>query len=54
MPEGYDRLVFPGFEHTLRAGKDRFRGDLVARFPEEFKIASEARRIRAEKRATAA
>jgi len=35
MPETYDRLVFPGFEFGIRAGKERFRADLVAAFPGE-------------------
>ena len=33
MPETYDRLVFPGFEFGIRAGKQNFQGDLVAAFP---------------------
>ncbi|MEY2669385.1 MAG: hypothetical protein RJA59_2023, partial [Pseudomonadota bacterium] len=35
MPETYDRLVFPGFEFGIRAGKKNFRDDLVAAFPAE-------------------
>ncbi len=35
MPETYDRLVFPGFEFGIRAGKGNFRDDLVAAFPAE-------------------
>ena len=35
MPETYDRLVFPGFEFGIRAGKENFRDDLVAAFPAE-------------------
>lgn len=35
MPETYDRLVFPGFEFGIRAGKRNFRDDLVAAFPAE-------------------
>jgi all-trans-retinol 13,14-reductase len=35
MPETYDRLVFPGLEFGIRAGRERFRGDLVAAFPSE-------------------
>lgn len=35
MPEVYDHLVFPGFEFPLRAGKENFRADLLARFPHE-------------------
>ena len=35
MPETYDRLVFPGFEFGIRAGKQNFRDDLVAAFPGE-------------------
>ena len=35
MPETYDRLVFPGFEFGVRAGKQNFRDDLVAAFPAE-------------------
>jgi phytoene dehydrogenase-like protein len=35
MPETYDRLVFPGFEFGIRAGKRNFRDDLVAAFPGE-------------------
>jgi all-trans-retinol 13,14-reductase len=35
MPETYDRLVFPGFEFGVRAGKERFREDLRAAFPAE-------------------
>ncbi|HQR45906.1 MAG TPA: NAD(P)/FAD-dependent oxidoreductase [Thermoanaerobaculia bacterium] len=37
MPEGYDRLFFPGFEFTIRSGWRRFRDDLVAAFPREVK-----------------
>ena len=33
MPETYDRLVFPGFEFGIRAGKENFRADLHAAFP---------------------
>ena len=35
MPETYDRLVFPGFEFGIRAGRQNFRDDLVAAFPAE-------------------
>jgi phytoene dehydrogenase-like protein len=35
MPEAYDRLVFPGFEFAIRAGKENFRADLKAAFPRE-------------------
>jgi phytoene dehydrogenase-like protein len=35
MPETYDRLVFPGFEFGIRAGRANFRADLEAAFPEE-------------------
>ncbi|HUM03729.1 MAG TPA: FAD-dependent oxidoreductase, partial [Thermoanaerobaculia bacterium] len=35
MPEGYDRLIFPDFEFTVRAGRERFRSDLKAAFPGE-------------------
>lgn len=35
MPETYDRLVFPGFEFGIRAGKENFHDDLVAAFPAE-------------------
>jgi phytoene dehydrogenase-like protein len=35
MPETYDRLVFPGFEFGIRAGKENFRADLHAAFPAE-------------------
>ena len=35
MPETYDRLVFPGFEFGVRAGKENFRADLHAAFPAE-------------------
>ena len=35
MPEGYDRLRFPGFEFVVRAGKEHFRADLRAAFPAE-------------------
>lgn len=35
MPETYDRLVFPGFEFGVRAGKENFRADLHAAFPSE-------------------
>lgn len=35
MPEGFDRLIFPDFEFTVRAGKERFREDLKAAFPAE-------------------
>ena len=35
MPEVYDRLVFPGFEFAVRAGKENFRADLHAAFPAE-------------------
>ncbi|MGC3999363.1 MAG: NAD(P)/FAD-dependent oxidoreductase [Anaeromyxobacter sp.] len=37
MPEGFDRLVFPGFEFTYRAGARNQRDDLVAAFPAERK-----------------
>jgi phytoene dehydrogenase-like protein len=35
MPETYDRLVFPGFEFGIRAGRENFREDLLAAFPAE-------------------
>jgi all-trans-retinol 13,14-reductase len=35
MPETYDRLVFPGFEFGIRAGRENFRSDLHAAFPAE-------------------
>jgi phytoene dehydrogenase-like protein len=35
MPETYDRLVFPGLEFGIRAGRERFRADLQAAFPAE-------------------
>ncbi|HQR29090.1 MAG TPA: NAD(P)/FAD-dependent oxidoreductase, partial [Anaeromyxobacteraceae bacterium] len=35
MPETYDRLVFPGFEFGIRAGRRNFRDDLVTAFPAE-------------------
>jgi len=35
MPETYDRLVFPGFEFGIRAGRLNFRDDLVGAFPAE-------------------
>jgi phytoene dehydrogenase-like protein len=35
MPETYDRLVFPGFEFGVRAGKKNFRDDLASAFPSE-------------------
>ena len=35
MPEGYDRLFFPDFEFTVRAGRERFKRDLKAVFPRE-------------------
>ncbi len=35
MPETYDRLVFPGFEFAIRAGRRNLRDDLVAAFPAE-------------------
>jgi all-trans-retinol 13,14-reductase len=35
MPETYDRLVFPGFEFGIRAGRANFRSDLHAAFPGE-------------------
>ncbi len=35
MPEEFDKLVFPGFTFSIRAGKDNFRSDLKAAFPDE-------------------
>ncbi|HVP69233.1 MAG TPA: NAD(P)/FAD-dependent oxidoreductase [Anaeromyxobacteraceae bacterium] len=35
MPEVFDRLVFPGFEFGIRAGRDNFRSDLRDAFPAE-------------------
>lgn len=35
MPDAYDRLVFPGFEFDVRAGRARLEEDLVDAFPAE-------------------
>jgi phytoene dehydrogenase-like protein len=35
MPETFERLVFPGFEFSIRAGEARFRDDLARAFPAE-------------------
>ena len=35
MPEVFDKLVFPGFTFSIRAGKENFRNDLKAAFPSE-------------------
>lgn len=35
MPETFERLVFPDFEHGIRAGREHFRADLIAAFPHE-------------------
>jgi phytoene dehydrogenase-like protein len=35
MPEEFDKLVFPGFTFSIRAGKENFRSDLNAAFPSE-------------------
>lgn len=41
MPDPFERLVFPGFEFAIRAGRERFEEDLARAFP------AEARGIRA-------
>lgn len=35
MPEEFEKLVFPGFTFSIRAGKENFRSDLKAAFPDE-------------------
>ena len=35
MPEVFDKLIFPDFTFSIRAGKENFRGDLKAAFPHE-------------------
>ena len=35
MADPFERLVFPGFEFAIRAGKERFLADLAAAFPAE-------------------
>jgi phytoene dehydrogenase-like protein len=35
LPETFERLVFPGFEFEIRAGRERFEEDLVRAFPGE-------------------
>jgi len=34
-PEGFDRFVFPDYEFALPKGVERFRGKLIAEFPQE-------------------
>ncbi len=35
MPDPFERLVFPGLEFDIRAGRERFAADLSAAFPAE-------------------
>ena len=35
MPDPFERLVFPGFEFDVRAGRERFAEDLALAFPAE-------------------
>jgi phytoene dehydrogenase-like protein len=35
MPDPFERLVFPGFEFEIRAGRERFAEDLCRAFPAE-------------------